>query len=237
LISYPRAEVAAGSGTVSGLRGLMDSASWLRAGSLASFPLVGGTPIAVPQGFDHWTQASPCEARSTSGIHVFAAAKHGLLILISTLGIISFLSQLERYVLPGSSTPVHAFILQDSSHNGTNHDANAGYEPPMGSFPFANNWRDPNTAWSGAGKAIFITCYALFWVLVWAVVKMWPTICCQVKRLQQHRRRARDMAMPLVEHSDLTEINFGEVVPYPEGNVVIDLFEQHVRRRLQHLVW
>uniref|UniRef100_A0A7S4VJA2 AMP-dependent synthetase/ligase domain-containing protein n=1 Tax=Alexandrium monilatum TaxID=311494 RepID=A0A7S4VJA2_9DINO len=117
-----------------------------------------------------------------------------------------------------------------------------------GTFPWAEDYRDPNQAWSSGQKAAFLLVYALFWACVVLVVHFWP----QVKGPCERCRRSGTItasdasgtpaadaagcgnpapgALPLLD-SEAGEVNVGPVPAYPSDKRVIELFEEQVTQR------
>ncbi|CAK9061774.1 Tyrocidine synthase 2 (Tyrocidine synthase II) [Includes: ATP-dependent proline adenylase (ProA) (Proline activase) [Durusdinium trenchii] len=113
-----------------------------------------------------------------------------------------------------------------------------GAVPPIDEFPFTKDWRDPNTAWTGWDKALFLFIYALFWAVVCIIVHLWPTISRGFNRIKQYFRSKRalrlsaDSAAPLVEASQLcssVDLAVGPTPKYPAERRVIELFDDQVK--------
>lgn len=115
--------------------------------------------------------------------------------------------------------------------------------PESGAFPFAKDWRNPNTSWTGGDKAAFLICYALFWVLVCIIVHFWSKIVIACRRLKSNigfgarALRMRDQQRaPLVEDvselcSQSDHLAIGPTPPYPADRRVIELFEEQAKAR------
>ncbi|CAE7029035.1 tycC [Symbiodinium natans] len=115
-------------------------------------------------------------------------------------------------------------------------------DPESGVFPFAKDWRNPNTAWTGGDKAVFLIGYALFWALVCVVVHRWPKIAACCRRVKQsvgvgaRAMRMRDQRTPLVEDvaelcSQSDHLAIGPTPSYPSDRRVIELFEEQAKER------
>eukprot|EP00437_Effrenium_voratum_P004477 CAMPEP_0181435406 /NCGR_PEP_ID=MMETSP1110-20121109/20316_1 /TAXON_ID=174948 /ORGANISM="Symbiodinium sp., Strain CCMP421" /LENGTH=1047 /DNA_ID=CAMNT_0023558939 /DNA_START=36 /DNA_END=3177 /DNA_ORIENTATION=+ len=113
-----------------------------------------------------------------------------------------------------------------------------GEDPPVGEFPFAEDWRDPNSAWTGGDKALFLIIFGLFWVLICVLVYYWPTIsegCNRIKRrvASARARSINDTSAPLVEGaaelSSACDLAVGPTPSYPADRRVIELFQDRVK--------
>ncbi|CAE7602347.1 tycA [Symbiodinium sp. CCMP2456] len=106
--------------------------------------------------------------------------------------------------------------------------------PESGVFPFAKDWRNPNTSWTGGDKAAFLICYALFWVLVCIIVHFWSKIVIACRRLKSNigfgarALRMRDQQRaPLVEDvselcSQSDHLAIGPTPAYPADRICED---------------
>lgn len=114
-----------------------------------------------------------------------------------------------------------------------------GSDPPAGTFPFSEDYRDPNSAWTGSDKAIFLSCYASFWCLVCVTVHFWPFLSNGFRCFLSSKVRSTNEergTLPLLEaapfelaRSTPLEICRGPTPTYPSDRRVIELFEDQVK--------
>eukprot|EP00435_Cladocopium_sp_Y103_P014093 s4606_g3.t1 len=97
------------------------------------------------------------------------------------------------------------------------------------------DWRDPNTAWTGWDKTLFLFVYALFWATICLIVRFWPHISRAWSTVRRHffsQRVVRpigDTASPLVEASQLcgsVDLAVGPKPQYPSDRTLLPALGQ-----------
>mmetsp|Transcript_41865 Transcript_41865/g.76059 ORF Transcript_41865/g.76059 Transcript_41865/m.76059 type:complete len:1174 (-) Transcript_41865:155-3676(-) len=104
--------------------------------------------------------------------------------------------------------------------------------PCGGSFFWADDCRDPNTAWSLAEKFLFVTIYISIWVIVVAVVHKWPLLQRMLHRAGEvgqavvsRASSSADNRVPLIDAPFSREVCVGPKPEYPHSKRVMELFQ------------
>nr|AYF56485.1 nonribosomal peptide synthetase 8131 [Ostreopsis cf. ovata] len=111
-----------------------------------------------------------------------------------------------------------------------------------GQFPWPEDYRDPNTAWTTLQKLAFLLIYVLCWAAAVLLVYKWPSVKHIFAQLGSRRPRAVNGAADLAAgtaqtggqpllNSEAREVNVGPTPPWPTDKRVIELFEEQVNQR------
>lgn len=114
-------------------------------------------------------------------------------------------------------------------------------DPTPGTYPFAQDWRDPNTAWTGSDKTIFLLAYGAFWGAIVILVSCWPRLSACFGRLRGKSGPTSSSAvvggnLPLLEgseaelQSDIRDFSVGPTPKYPDDRRVVELFEEQAEK-------
>ncbi|CAE8632442.1 unnamed protein product [Polarella glacialis] len=110
----------------------------------------------------------------------------------------------------------------------------------LGTFPF-QECRDPNTAWTGSEKLIFLVSYAAFWLSICMIVYFWPRMSQLASRCTKRSRAATATTIDGIPRvgllseagaelaGGLVDPCAGPMPPYPTERRLIELFEDRVK--------